>query len=482
MSTSKIKSLFGKWNSMSDVARASIVFVISSFLLKGINFITTPIFTRLINTTEYGVLAEYNSWQTIIEVFALLSLTSAGVFNVGMKDYKTQRSQYMSSVLVLSNLATLIVFGIVFILKAVLDEDFLLPTNLIVLMLIHFIFSPAQIFWVTRQRYEYKYKLAVIITLTSTLLSQGISVLAVMFAETPHLATVKLWSGYLAGFVFSVPIYFYLLVKGKKYVDFKLWKEVLVFVIPLLPHYLAQHVMSGSDRIMIAELATKADAGIYAVVLNISVIATIAWNSINASLVPLTFENLDSKNYAKINMAILPVLIGYAVFCVFVSLIAPEIMTILAPEEYYSGIYAVPPVVATAFLSALYNVYANIEFYHKKSKIIATATVISAVINIVLNSLLIPIWGFVVAAYTTLISNVILVAIHYFGYRKCHPERVYNDKIILLIAGVCVALCEITNLLYMNVIVRYGFILMLIIMAIINRNRIVSVIRNIRSK
>lgn len=83
-------------------------------MIKGVNFITTPIFTRIINQTEYGTIQEYNSWQTILEVFALLGLTSAGVFNVGMKDYKNQRSQYMSSVLAFCNIVTIIVFSVIF--------------------------------------------------------------------------------------------------------------------------------------------------------------------------------------------------------------------------------------------------------------------------------------------------------------------------------------------------------------------------------
>ena len=66
-----IKKAITKWKSMSEMAKASIAFVISSFLLKGISFITTPIFTRLIDTNEYGIVTEYNSWQTILEVFAL---------------------------------------------------------------------------------------------------------------------------------------------------------------------------------------------------------------------------------------------------------------------------------------------------------------------------------------------------------------------------------------------------------------------------
>jgi len=477
---SKIKSLFNKWHNMSQIAKASIAFVVSSFLLKGINFITTPIFTRLINSDEYGAIAEYNSWQSILEVFALLGLTSAGVFNVGLNDYKNSRKQYMSSMLTICNLSTFIVFFLIFILKSIFGEKFLLSTNLLILMFFYFIFSPAQIFWVTRERYEYRYKLAVFITIASTILSQGISVVAVIIADTENLSVVKLWSSNIAAFIFSIPIYFYVYIKGKTFFNKEQWKHVLIFAVPLLPHYLAQHVMGGADRIMLADMTTKTDAAIYSVVLNISVIATIAWNSINASIVPYTFENLNERNYKKINGAVLPIIVCYAVFCCIVALIAPEIIAILAPTEYYEGKYAVPPIVATSFLSALYNIYANIEFYHKKSTGIVLATIIAAILNITLNYMLIPIFGFTGAAYTTLVSNLVLVLIHYIGYRKCNSDKVYNDKLILFITLVCVVFCEFANVLYLNNIFRYLFILLIFVLVFIYRNKIITAIKSIK--
>ena len=93
---------------MPDAAKSSIVFALSSFILKGISFITTPIFTRIMDSSCYGIIATYNSWLSIIEVFAILGLTSAGVFNVGLNEYKEQRSRYISSVLSLCNIMTIV--------------------------------------------------------------------------------------------------------------------------------------------------------------------------------------------------------------------------------------------------------------------------------------------------------------------------------------------------------------------------------------
>ena len=46
--------------------KATFVFAIASFATSGINYITTPIFTRILTTSEYGLISVYNSWFEIV--------------------------------------------------------------------------------------------------------------------------------------------------------------------------------------------------------------------------------------------------------------------------------------------------------------------------------------------------------------------------------------------------------------------------------
>ena len=70
-----MNKILDKWSKIPNSAKSSIAFVFSSFLIKGVSFITTPIYTRIMDTEQYGILATYNSWLTILEIFALLGLT-----------------------------------------------------------------------------------------------------------------------------------------------------------------------------------------------------------------------------------------------------------------------------------------------------------------------------------------------------------------------------------------------------------------------
>ena len=347
-------------------------------------------------------------------------------------------------------------------------------------MLIHFIFNPAQIFWITRKRYEYKYKSATIVSVLSIFFGQIIAIFVVLRAQSNQ-GVLKLWANEIGMLIFSVPIYFLILIQGKTFVNIGLWKKLLIFAIPLLPHYLAQHVMSGADRIMIGDMVSQADAGIYNVVSNIGMIATLIWNAINASLVPYTFEHLNKKEYKDINRTVETLVYIYGLACLLVVLIAPEVLYFLAPDEYSGGLYAVPPITFVSFLNALYNVYANIEFYDKRTGNITFATIVSAVINIGLNAVLIPRFSYIGAAYTTLISYLVLIAFHYYGYSKCSVGRVYNDKRIICFSLILLLFSLMCNFMYTYRIIRYIVLAVMAVFTIIKRKSIIGLIKRIRS-
>ena len=472
--------LVAKWKSMPDSVKSSCAFAISSFVLKGISFITTPIFTRIMDRTQYGLITTYSSWSSILEVFAVLGLTSAGVFNSGLNEYKNERNEYIFSVLTLCNLVTCIVFGCIFLIKFFFPS-IILENNLLVLMLIHFLFYPAQIFWITKQKYLYKYRLATLVTIGSAIVCQVVAMGLVLRSSTDQ-GTVKLWANELSGLIFCVPIYVILLCSGFNCKNLPRWKNILKFAFPLIPHYLAQHVMSGADRIMIADLVSKADAAIYGVVSNISMISVIFWNAINGSLIPYTYEKINAKDYRPLNGVIKLLLIGYGLICVVVVFIAPEVLRFLAPRDYYSGVYAVPPIAAVAFLGAVYNIYANVEFYYKKATNIAIATVVAAIVNIGLNMLLIPIFSYTGAAYTTLISSVVLLIMHYYGYKKSTEEIIYDDKVILCVSLGVILICIVCTLLYLNDIVRYVVIVLCLFGVVYKRKLLIKIFADLRGE
>lgn len=463
------------WRSMPAAVRASLAFIASSVTLKGIGFLTTPLFTRLMDPVQYGILATYTSWSGIVEVFAVLGLTSAGVFHVGLNEYKHRRDAYLSSTLTLCHLATVTVFAVIAGLKWWLG-DALPPTNLLVLMCLHWLLTPAQVFWMTRHKYEHTYAAAVTVSIVSAVIAQAASVVAVLTVKTVPSAYVKLWSAELASLLFVIPLNVLVRRRGRVWVDRAEWRQTLRLSLPLLPHYLAQHITAGADRILLAALAGSAQAGIYAVVANINTIAGIIWNAVGASLVPYTFERLTDGGYRRLDRTVTTLLIAFGGVCVGVCLAAPEVLRLLAPPTYGVGVYAVPPLAAASFLSAVHTVFSNVEFYHKRAGRITAATVTAAVVNLTLNVTLIPRFAFLGAAYATLASYVVLVVLHYRGYRRASPP-VYRMRRLVPLIGAGMGACLLCSLLYPYIIARYIVVAGLAAAVFACRKRIVAVLK-----
>lgn len=132
-------------------AKSAAVYTLSTLFSRGLAIITVPIFTRLMTTSQIGVVNLYNSWYSMISAIATLSLTSGG-YVVALKEYENERDRYQSSVLSLTSLIAFLIACIYALAPQLWSSILGLPNELIILMLIGFLFAPARDFWLARQR------------------------------------------------------------------------------------------------------------------------------------------------------------------------------------------------------------------------------------------------------------------------------------------------------------------------------------------
>ena len=121
----------------------------------------------------------YNSWVAILVIFVNLSLTSGG-YSAALQEYKNDRNRYQSSVLSLTTIMALLFLVSYLIVPEFWQSITGLSNSLLLLMFIGFIFTPAQEFWLLRQRFEYKYKLAGLLTMGIALTSSIVSIVVVL--------------------------------------------------------------------------------------------------------------------------------------------------------------------------------------------------------------------------------------------------------------------------------------------------------------
>ena len=470
---------------ISAGVKSSVVYTLSSLFSKGLAIITVPIFTRLMSTSEIGVVNLFNSWYSMISVVATLALTSGG-FQLSLKEFKNERNQYVSSVLTLTSMVA-VLFAIVYCISPPFWNNITgLSTGLMLLMMLELLLSPAQQFWLLRQRYEYKYKAVAVVTFLSALFAALISVWAVIYGAksgAENLGEIRLYANYAVLLSVAFVLWIRTYIKGKTFCNKQYWKFSLALSIPLIGNSIATQVLSVSDRTMIGKMVGNSEVGIYSTLYTVSSLSLIIWQAINSSFIPYLYDNFEKKEKRKeIKTLATKLLAAFSVVAFLLTMMAPEIVRILATKEYYEAIYIMPPIAAGVFLTSVSNMYSNVLIYHKKTNYIMISSIIAAVVNVVLNYFGIKMFGYLAAAYTTLIAYIILGMMQAIISGQVHrkitgdkTDSVYDTKMILGLSVVTIICCVACLGLYKTTILRYAILRVLCIIVCLKRKQIIKI-------
>lgn len=456
----KRRTLKTAYQNTNPSLRAGVWFAVCNFLQKGIAMLSLPIFTRLLSMEEYGQLTIYQSWHTLLALFVTLNL-SGSVINNGMVKYEQDRDGFLSSVQLLATAVTAVFLAVYLLWADVWNRVFELTTPLMLIMFAQFLFEPAYQMWLQRNRFTFQYKRAVAVTLLVSLASPLLGVALVLAAQDKALARILAYA--LVQIAVGGVIYAVQLRKGKKLFAKEYWKFALVFNLPLIPHYSSQHILGQADRIMISRMVGSAEAAIYGVSGTVGTAISLLVNAINSSFVPTLYQNMKAGEYASIRRSS-SLICGFmaAMTCVMM-LLAPEMVLILAGREYAQAVYVIPPITASIFFTFVYTLFINIEFYFEQTRYTMYISVVCALLNLVLNYLLIPAFGYVAAGYTTLFCFLLFAVGHYLLSAlllKKHqvPEAVFDRKVIQRL-GILVLICTVVmSLLYSLPVLRLGLL------------------------
>ena len=448
--------------------KSATVYTFSTLFSRGLAIITVPIFTRLMSTSQIGIVNLYNSWYSMISAIATLSLTSGG-YVVALREYENDRNGYQSSVLSLTSIIAVLLAITYFVNPTFWSRVLGLPKGLIVLMLIGFLFAPARDFWLARQRYEYKYKLSGIVMMGSALLASVLSILAVVKLSKTDVTIVaegRLYSNYIIIYGVSAVIWIYTFFKGRTFVNKEYWKLSLALSLPLVGYSISSQILTVSDRMMISQMVDNSAVGIYSTLYTVSSLSLLVWQAVHSSFVPYIFRNIEKDN-SGIKRVSAQLMTFYAVVAILMTFLAPEIVKILATREYYEAIYIMPPIAAGVFFTSFANLYSDIAVYYKKTKYVMYPAIIAAVSNLVLNYIFINLYGYMAAAYTTLFSYILFALFQGIWARKICKEHgiktgtIYNDKFMIMLAIITTAISLIGILFYRHTFLRYCAIVIL---------------------
>ena len=471
-----------KYRQMPNPMKAGLWFTISGFLQKTISFLTMPIITRLLTTEEYGVVTVFNSWESIFLLFVTLYVFY-GAFNTAMMDFEKERDGYSSSLVGFITVSTIVWFAIYFVFRDFVNHLTGMTFTLSCIMFIQIFFQGVVSVWFSRLKFSYDYKPIVISTIVLFGLSPIFSIIGIY--EFPHHHVEAKLIGHVCAYsIVGIYAVCSLLNKGHCFYLKRYWKYAVSISLPLVIHYVASLVLGQADRIMISRFISDSYAAIYAVAFSVSMILTILTTSANEAIAPRLYECIKYNSLHRVKNAINILLVLVVVALFYVMLFGPEIIMVLATPDYYEAKWAIPPVMGSLFFTFLYQIFANIEFYYKKTSYIITASIAAAIVNIVLNALFIPRYGFLAAAYTTLVCYILFGIFHYVcakyvarkeGLAWPFQMRLLFALSILLFIALLGAL-----ILYHYTYLRYFVILVFSALLYLQRNKIIGFVKHIK--
>lgn len=478
-------NLIKKFSSMPVTVKAAIAYTIAGFLARGLHLLTTPLFTRIMTIEQIGVVSNYSTWSSYLSTIVALGLTS-GAINIALKEYKADRDGYVKSSQTLS-LISVIMFATIMAIIYPFVSDFMgMPWYYVALMFATMLFSFSQSFWMSWQRYEYKYKAVTSVTVGVSVLSTLIALIAVIFAKRngiTDLVSVRIFASGFVALLFSVPIFIYIYTRKKPLIK----REYVVFSLqtglPMVVHSFSKSLLSASDRVMINAMIGARALGLYSVLYTVSSLSIIAWEAVNSSFVPYFFENLEKDNgIIRIRKISQFLLLMFGAISFLLALFAPELVLLIGGNQYMTAVYVAPPVAAGIFFIAVYSLYGNVLMYYKKTKFVMYCTLSAGIFNVLANILFIPHFGYIAAAYTTLVSYVFMAIIYAMISRKLSKKDIYGDHALWRTGAVVVIMCLLCNLIYKETVIRYSVIVIILLVLLYYKNEILSTIKTIKKK
>jgi len=234
--------------------------------------------------------------------------------------------------------------------------------------------------------------------------------------------------------------------------------NALKYGVPMIPHHLSGWILTMVNRILLANLDSIKAVGIYGIGYRFALPLKLVVDAFGLAWTPMYFERRktlgdDAESLLARSSGYL--IYGFLFLTLGVSLFAKEVIIILLPENYHSAHAIVPVLVITYLFDGMSRIVVNAIYYVKKTWIAPIVSGSSAVVNVVMNLLLIPKYGPIGTAMAMSASSVVGFILNYLFCIYLYPIKYSYIKVLMsfIIAGVIYSVGFWINTLELNILI-----------------------------
>ena len=442
---------------INPLLKSSIIYIVATIIGQGMTFLGIIVFTRLMDQNDYGLYSTYYAYVSVVTVLIGANLHYA--LNNAYIDKKNRIKEFRKSVLCLSFVIMILSSVVVLLAGKILLNEF--SVFIIVMLLLH-----SYGFFVINYRMysanmENDYKRKQWLLILPYAFQLIIPILFMLFLSQTSFE-IRVIGSTVGVCGIAVLLFIEMMRYKGKLIDINDWKYALSIALPSVVMSISYMLMQQCDKVMITNICGSSDTAVYSVIyyLGYAIIA------VDQAVAPVRqawiYQKLDEQDVHEAGNIQKWYLVVIAILTTGLIMAGPEVVKIIAPSSYWQFEYIVPFVVS-ACMMMLYRFYTEITLFYKKNMILSMCVCVCAIINIILNAVLIPRAGAVAACYTTVVSYFLLFILTGIVSGKC-MKHIYSKKVflcfILWISGVSVLSYTVYETMWIRYIV-YGSLLMI---------------------
>lgn len=252
--------------------------------------------------------------------------------------------------------------------------------------------------------------------------------------------------------------------------DKSIAQQMMRYSLILIPNSILWWCINASDRFFISYICGTAENGIYAVAYKLptllNTVASIFMQSWQMSAIK-EYEEGGESNFCDQVYRILTFSMGLST--ILLILINKPVLSIYVGQKYTNAWQYSPPLMVAFFMGSLGTFWGSFYIASKRMKVYLYSAICGAIVNVVLNFILIIKMGTIGAAIATMISYIVVMLIRMLGMQKEVGVKAANCQMIS--AVICMAIALTSG--YLSDICMYGIgILNLVAYFALNRKQL----------
>lgn len=435
-----------------NLAKNTIIITIGKICTQLITFFLLPLYTGILSTEEYGTVDLLNTLVSLLLPIVTFQVEQA-VFRelIEVRGKKDKESRIISSA-VITVIFQCIVYLIIFALISPFINNhykFFLATNVVANIFLSLLLQIARGFGDNK-----KYAFASFISALSTIVFNVLFLVVIKLGANGMLLGTMLGQIVATIYLFiSLKLYKYLKVKDyKKEVIKSLWK----YSLPLIPNAISWWVFNASDRVIASAFLGVDQNGILAASLKFSAVFITFYNIFNMSWtesISIAIKDADVSDY--FNRMFNIVLRLFTAMGIGMIACMPFVFPIMINEKFSAGYGLVPISIIGSLFNVVVGLISVIYVAEKNTKAIASTSIVSAVINIIVHLVLIKFMGLYAAVISTFVAFFVMSIYRLMDASKRYFKIKIDMKFIIqsLIALIIVFVSYYINNIYLNVFV-----------------------------